>query len=459
MALDLSAVETTEPLISSMMAVAGAEQGGMPRKYREVDLLSSSLSATVEKDLNDFLSGDTLAVKNLVDLNLLLFEKIAVLEASAKTTFVSQQKMQDRASLLERDDDVSEVTRRHRKNARDVATLARINGVGNIKTHSDGLVIEDTKYRFSDFDLLPASLKLFKAKSRDDGEDVFFQGEHSPLSNFFPSRFIDSTGMILEKAEQAFQFRKANAHGSLSLASKIIATRNPYKAKQLGKKVQVDREWKHQENDVMSDILLAKFTQNKNIGNYLIDLAGRQLHEAKTDRKWAVGTDLSSKALVTEDWKGNDVLGQLLEATRDSLMATLDGESLPPTQSVHSKSDTQDDQYHPMSDDELSDNYEECVQSEDEIPASEGSVPPNLDTSVHSSTEQNHLTEDSGQHTSRNPYRKARQKADITSTGSPSESHPQVSQANISTRTQRTRKKKKRQSKEQLSQTNLKQAF
>lgn len=66
-------------------------------------------------------------------------------------------------------DNVSELTRRHRKNARDVSSLASLNGVTNIKTHSDGLVIED-KYHFSDFDLLPSSLKLDMAKNKDDGE-------------------------------------------------------------------------------------------------------------------------------------------------------------------------------------------------------------------------------------------------------------------------------------------------
>lgn len=62
----------------------------------------------------------------------------------------------------------------------------------------------------------------------------------------------------------------------------------------------------------------------------MIESAGKQFHETTTDRKWAVGTDLSSKALRSEDWKGNDVLGQLLEATRDTLIATLGGGSTMP---------------------------------------------------------------------------------------------------------------------------------
>lgn len=120
--------------------------------------------------------------------------------------------------------------------------------------------------------------------------------------SFFPSRIVDLTGMVYDSGK---------VHGLHSLANKIIATSNPYKAKKLGKKVQVHQAWRNQENDVMSDILLAKFTQNKGIGKILIDSAGKQLHEATSDRKWAVGTDLSSKALRSEDWNGSDVLGQL----------------------------------------------------------------------------------------------------------------------------------------------------
>lgn len=552
----------------------------MPGKYREVNLLSSSLAATVESDLTNFLSGEKQALKNLLDMNLMLFEKIAALEANAKVTLVSHQKLQVRTEQLEREnnylkqdfvdlefkmatiedltkrmnlrveglpeqqnetlkttistyfaktgiacvpadidyasrvgkfkagqtrpvlvrltregqrneilfnrnkinrdsnvtiwlnDDVSELTRRHRKSARDVASLARLNGLTNIKTHSDGLVIDDTKYRFPDFDLLPNSLKLDKAKNRDDGEDVFFQGEYSPLSNFFPSRITDSSGMVYESAEQAFQYRKAKAHGSHSLANKIISTRNPYKAKQFGKRVQVEKAWKKQENDIMSDILLAKFTQNKNIGKYLISLTGRRLHEATTDRKWAVGTDLSSKALRLEDWKGNDVLGQLLESTRDSLIATYGGGSPVPSQSHYVGTDSLDDQYTPISDDDLSDNYEECIQSEDEIhppeviPSPDAGTPTPIPASVANPGVE--IGEGTGSHNSRNPYRAVTtQKPLVTeksdSRGTQSQSSQVVSAAdesNISTRVSRSRRKKKKShSKEQLSLTTPKQIF
>lgn len=566
------------------MATTGEGKSETLGKYREVNLLSSSLAASIENDLTNLLAGDVQATKNLVDMNLLLFEKIVALEANAKITSVSHQRMCDRMDQLEREnsylrqefsdlefklatvedltkrtnlrveglpeeqneilkttissyfaktgiacvpadidyasrvgkfkegrtrpvlvrmnregqrnailfnrnkinrdsnvtvwlnDDVSDLTRRHRKNVRDVASLAKLNGMTNIKTHSDGLVIDNMKYRFPDFDLLPDSLQLDKAKNRDDGEDVFFQGEYSPLSNFFPAKITDSTGMVYESAEQAFQYRKAKAHGSHSLANKIISTRSPYKAKKLGNKVQTKKAWIQKENDVMSDILLAKFTQNKNIGKYLTSLVGRQFHEATSDRKWAVGVDLSSKALSSEDWKGNDVLGQLLEATRDTLIATSGGrggDSLTPSQSLNMGSDQLDGQYTPMSDDDLSD-YEECIQSEDEAHLLEVTSQPDIDASMNTPvtpSANSSVVSPSGtdQQKSRNPYRvpttqksPAKEKTDSSADIQPrlSQAVPTANEANISTRAQRTRRKKRKsQTKEQLSLTIPKQVF
>lgn len=60
-------------------------------------------------------------------------------------------------------DDVSEDTRRKRKSVRDIAALAKLNGVEGIKIHGDGLIYENNKYRHDDLDLLPDELSLKKA--------------------------------------------------------------------------------------------------------------------------------------------------------------------------------------------------------------------------------------------------------------------------------------------------------
>lgn len=49
----------------------------------------------------------------------------------------------------------------------------------------------------------------------------------SPYSNDYQSRFVDKSGQTFENIEQAFQCRKAKAHGKFLTANKIRATRDP----------------------------------------------------------------------------------------------------------------------------------------------------------------------------------------------------------------------------------------
>lgn len=222
--------------------------------------------------------------------------------------------------------------------------------------------------------MLNQALSLSKAKTRSEGEDIFFQGETSPFSNFFPAEISDA-GMTFESAEQVYQYRRARAHGRKALAKIIMSTRVPYRAKQLGRKIQDSSEWKQTSEDVMLEILMAKFTQNTGLGQLLISTSGSQLHEATSDKKWAVGTDLSSKALTNEEWKGGDLLGQLLEATRDHLIAKLGGDNGVYPSDTTQSGDPYNDQHTPLSDDDASDCFEECLQDEREELESSPSLP------------------------------------------------------------------------------------
>lgn len=66
-------------------------------------------------------------------------------------------------------DDTSEETRRNRKTARDIAALAKLNGVDNVRIHGDGIIVNDVKYRHCDMDLLPTPPRSFCRQSKDKG--------------------------------------------------------------------------------------------------------------------------------------------------------------------------------------------------------------------------------------------------------------------------------------------------
>lgn len=296
-------------------------------------------------------------------------------------------------------DDVSEITRKQRKRVRDVAYLAKLKGINNVKIHSDGVIIGNEKFHHSDLDLLPLNLSIENATTRINDEDIFFQGAESPFSNFYPSTIVDENDRIFFNAEQLFHHRRATYHGKTNIANKILKTRSPTEIKKLSKKFQSSPDWRASEESIMAEILLLKFTQNRDLGQTLLKTGERQLHEATGDRKWAVGFDISSKGLTDKEWPGGDLLGQLLENTReaikgsagpvsplrsnttdlDLLTSSEDFSMIPiPVDECHEEENEDEDD----GGDEV---YEECVQMEDNLEVSPPSPSSKADLSSPSS--------------------------------------------------------------------------
>lgn len=185
---------------------------------------------------------------------------------------------------------------------------------------------------------------------------IYFNSEHSPFSNFYPSKLEDANGQCFECMEQAFQHRKALFHNSHQTAQKILQTRNPWEHKRSGNLIDTNQEWRNTEEDVMSEILLYKFTQHPDLSDLLINTGQPRLHEATVDKKWATGSDLSSKATNNGLWSGNDCLGQLLlEGVREAIISGdhLDNSITPTlTPALHSESSDYHDTLAPMSEGE-----------------------------------------------------------------------------------------------------------
>lgn len=62
--------------------------------------------------------------------------------------------------------DVSDETRASRKTVRDIAALAKQQGVNNLKIHGDGLIVGTNKYRHDELDLLPHQSEKSETKKR-----------------------------------------------------------------------------------------------------------------------------------------------------------------------------------------------------------------------------------------------------------------------------------------------------
>lgn len=151
---------------------------------------------------------------------------------------------------------------------------------------------------------------------------TFFWNNRSPFSNWYPSVFIWN-GIRFTSSEQYMMFRKALLFGELDIADQILATDNPAKQKDLGRKVKNydDDKWAAVRFDIMVEGLYEKFNQNPQLKKALLDTEGTELVEASpNDRIWGIGlTENDPRALLEETWLGQNLLGKVLDEVRDRL--------------------------------------------------------------------------------------------------------------------------------------------
>jgi len=160
---------------------------------------------------------------------------------------------------------------------------------------------------------------------------VLFWGEWP--SNWYPAEF-DAEMMIKgEKknlhffnSEQYFMYVKAIVFGDYEVADKILATKDPKKAKALGREVKGydDKVWNEMRYKVMVDANKAKYSQNEELAALLTseEFKGKGMVEASPlDRVWGVGlTENDPLADDEKYWLGQNLLGKALDEVRNWLI-------------------------------------------------------------------------------------------------------------------------------------------
>jgi len=161
-------------------------------------------------------------------------------------------------------------------------------------------------------------------------EYVFFYG-HNPnepygcFSNFFPSNFTVN-GIIYNCSEQYFMKMKQEMFdpNNHNLANKIMSTTNPFVIKKFGRQVNNydDIKWNQERYKIMVDALTAKFSQNTNLKQILVNTGNKHLAETtKNDKIWAIGLDLNDPKRFDEtQWKGQNLLGKALMDVRKIIL-------------------------------------------------------------------------------------------------------------------------------------------
>lgn len=160
---------------------------------------------------------------------------------------------------------------------------------------------------------------------------VLFWGEWP--SNWYPAGFDVEMMIKGEKknlhffnSEQYFMYVKAIVFGDYDVADGILATKDPKKAKALGRAVKGydDKVWNEMRYKVMVDANKAKYSQNEDLKKLITsdDFKGKGFVEAsKWDNVWGIKlTEDMPEADDESKWLGQNLLGKALDEVRNWLL-------------------------------------------------------------------------------------------------------------------------------------------
>lgn len=129
--------------------------------------------------------------------------------------------------------------------------------------------------------------------------------------------------IAFSRVEQGMMWEKAMFFGDTQIASRILSCNDPQHIKALGRQVAGFSEslWKRNRVGIVYRHLLAKFSQNSNLRQSLMNTKNKLLVEASPmDKIWGCGLNAVTAAKTpVNKWPGLNLLGKLLTAVREEL--------------------------------------------------------------------------------------------------------------------------------------------
>jgi ribA/ribD-fused uncharacterized protein len=160
---------------------------------------------------------------------------------------------------------------------------------------------------------------------------IYFWG-HTPgakgitetcLSQWYDVAF-EVAGVKYHTAEQYMMAQKALLFDDMQVYDEIMLADNPRDYKALGRKIKNfdSRIWDSRKYEIVVEGNKAKFSQNKDLKDYLLSTGDAILVEASPyDKIWGIGLYPAQAAKGTIDqWKGLNLLGAALMEVRDWLI-------------------------------------------------------------------------------------------------------------------------------------------
>lgn len=149
--------------------------------------------------------------------------------------------------------------------------------------------------------------------------EFFWNG---PFSQWYSSPFVID-GVKYNCAEQYMMAEKARVFKDKESERKIMKTKMPGEQKALGRKVKnfnVDK-WNNVAKDIVYRASMAKFTQDEELKQILLDTGDRTLVEASPyDKIWGIGLhETDPYCLNRATWKGKNWLGEVLTQVKNDI--------------------------------------------------------------------------------------------------------------------------------------------
>ena len=138
--------------------------------------------------------------------------------------------------------------------------------------------------------------------------EIWFSGEKDFLSNFYPAQ-VNYNGITYPNHECAFQAQKVL---DKEIQRQFAELKNPRSAKSKGRKVSLREDWEEVKFTIMEEIVKAKFTQNPELKQQLLETGNKQLQERRNrfpDKIW--GMNIKGE--------GKNMLGKILMKVREEL--------------------------------------------------------------------------------------------------------------------------------------------
>lgn len=185
------------------------------------------------------------------------------------------------------------------------------------------LILSGVKYKEKDYETLPHPLRPSTLSTPRDQNTLAFYSHYSMLSSHY-NAYFEVEGIEYNCVEQFLASERASMAGNDKIKNDIMDTSDPTEHKRFLTSMRQDGqdpEWKRRAKAIAMQGVLAKFSQNFVLRDYLLDTGDRRIGEATPDLFWGTGIALSDpRVLRQEAWKGENTMGEVLQEVRTILM-------------------------------------------------------------------------------------------------------------------------------------------